>query len=277
MAALSANAASGAVRYLGVIAIAAAFMCTASALASDPAPPETQGGGDRAQSDVAMVEHGQAAEPANAAQMRALINNIWADVSRSWRTMAAGGLSEDSAPPHVNIVPKVSAAHCYGLYVGAGPVYCSGNGTVFVSLDEMTRLGDRFGAMADAGIAFLIAHEFGHHVQFVNGRFDLLARMVREEPERRRELSVRFELEADCLAGMWAVQSPTFAAGETTRTEMLTSLNLVGDDKVQLAAFGTADPTTFWHGTSDQRTRWFLAGQHAANLEGCDVLSAAPY
>ena len=215
-------------------------------------------------------------EPANAAQMRALINNIWSDVVHSWRMRAVPGVRE-GAPPQLNIVSKVAPHHCYGIYISAGPVYCSGNGTIFVSIDELWRLAERFGDRSDAALSFLIAHEFGHHVQLINHRFGELARLINEAPERRREYSQRFELEADCLAGVWASHSTSFAADENTRRDIIAALDLVGDDTVQLAAFGTADPSTFWHGTSAQRARWFMIGLQYKTLEACDVLNANQY
>lgn len=222
-------------------------------------------------SDAASVS-----EPANAAQMRALINNIWRDVVHSWRMSAVPGVRE-GASPQLNIVSKVAATHCYGIYISAGPVYCTGNGTIFVSIDEMTRLAGDFGERSDAALSFLIAHEFGHHVQLINHRFGELARLINEAPERQREYSLRFELEADCLAGVWASHSLSFAAAENTRREIIAALDLVGDDKVQLAAFGAADPSTYWHGTSAQRARWFMIGQQYKSVEACDVLNADNY
>jgi predicted metalloprotease len=102
--------------------------------------------------------------------------------------------------------------------------------------------------------------------------------MMREAPERRRELAMRFELEADCLAGVWAGLSHGIAASETVRAELLSSLTMIGDDRVQVAALGgTPDPANFWHGTSKQRSRWFVIGLEAHHAEACDVLSATSF
>lgn len=216
-------------------------------------------------------------EPAKAEHMRALLNNIWKDVNDVWVRHPGLNFGAKTAP-QLNIVAKVSGAHCYGIYISAGPVYCTGNGTVFASLDELDRIAVRFGAKADAGLAFLIAHEYGHHIQLINGRFGLVRQLIREAPERRRDLSLRFELEADCLAGVWAARSRTFAAGAETRTDILSSLDAAGDDSAQRAAFGFADPSTFWHGSSAQRAHWFMAGLEAADdLEACNAMTAVEY
>jgi uncharacterized protein len=219
----------------------------------------------------------RAGEPAKAEHMRALLNNIWKDVNDVWVRLPGLNISAKIVP-QLNIVAKVSGAHCYGIYISAGPVYCTGNGTVFASLDEFDRIAARFGAKADAGLAFLVAHEYGHHIQLINGRFGLVRQLIRDAPERRREISLRFELEADCLAGVWAARSRTFAAGAETRSDILSSLDAVGDDAAQRAVFGIADPSTFWHGSSAQRARWFMAGLEAGDdLEACNAISAVAY
>lgn len=257
------------------LAVASGAMVAASAasIAFEPETPEPP-------AQAALIvpspsrDRAQSGETANASHMRALVSNIWNDVNAVWQTMPAMGMGRGPVP-HLNLVPKVSAAHCYGIYISSGPVYCTGNGTVFASLDELMRLANRLGAKADAGLAFLIAHEFGHHIQLVNGRFGIVRHKILEEPSRQREISLRFELEADCLAGVWAARSRTFAAGETTRSDIVASLDLMGDDTVQVAAFGAADPSTFWHGTSVQRAHWFMTGLHASDdLEACSALTA---
>ncbi len=257
------------------LAVASGAMVAASAasIAFEPETPEPP-------AQAALIvpspsrDSAQSGETANASHMRALVSNIWNDVNAVWQTMPAMGMGRGPVP-HLNLVPKVSAAHCYGIYISSGPVYCTGNGTVFASLDELMRLANRLGAKADAGLAFLIAHEFGHHIQLVNGRFGIVRHKILEEPSRQREISLRFELEADCLAGVWAARSRTFAAGETTRSDIVASLDLMGDDTVQVAAFGAADPSTFWHGTSVQRAHWFMTGLHASDdLEACSALTA---
>ena len=129
-------------------------------------------------------------------------------------------------------MPAVRASHCYGLYIGAGPVYCSGNTTVFVSVASMDDLAQKIPAVGDAGLAFLVAHELGHHIQKLTGRFRVLNALIRNNPSAQRKLALRFELEADCLAGVWASKSPKFAATEGARATMLTSLDAIGDDRV---------------------------------------------
>lgn len=215
-----------------------------------------------------------AGETAKQAHIRTLITEAWGDATATW-PVVIGQRTFESDPPQINFVAAVRASHCYGLYISPGPVYCSGNNTVFVSLSEMERVSSRIAGVGDLGLAFLVAHELGHHVQKVRGRFRALSALVRAAPQLQRELSLRFELEADCLAGIWAGKSPKFATLAGAREAMLTAIDAIGDDKVQLASAGLVNPATFTHGTSAQRVRWFKAGVDGGTIESCDVLNAA--
>ncbi len=217
-----------------------------------------------------------AVSPAVEAQMRTAIADAWHDATTTWNDLL-GARAYDSDIPQINFVKVVRPSHCYGLYVGSGPVYCSGNNTVFVSLEEMQRLSLRLGPTAGAGLAFLVAHELGHHVQKILGRFRVLQALVRENPRLQRELSVRFELEADCLAGVWAGNSPVFARSETERSNIISTLGAIGDDQMRASEGPMLDPTTFTHGTSEQRLKWYRAGFESRSMSTCSVLEAATY
>lgn len=214
-----------------------------------------------------------AADPVIQDRIRKMITTAWDDASVTWDGILGSRLYERE-PPQINFVPAVRASHCYGLYISAGPVYCFGNNTVFVSLDEMQRLDARITALGEPGLVFLVAHELGHHVQKITGRFRALQALIRSSPWLQRELSLRFELEADCLAGVWAGKSKAFAGSGAVRAGILASLDAIGDDKVQQTAASVPDPSTFTHGTSAQRTHWFKAGIEGGTPESCSVLEA---
>lgn len=209
------------------------------------------------------------------ARMQEMLSSVWSDAIRVWSDILGEAFERDR--PQINFVPEVVAAHCYGLYISAGPVYCFGNSTVFVSLPEMTRLQSRISGLGDAGLAFLVAHELGHHVQKMTGRFRAFSGLVRATPVLQRELSLRFELEADCLAGVWANHSSMFSSSSGNSAEMLASLDAIGDDKVQVAAKTSIDPADYTHGSASQRTRWFTVGLTAGQIEACSVLDAETY
>jgi uncharacterized protein len=210
------------------------------------------------------------------AKLRAAITDAWQDATTTWTTLL-GPRAYKLEEPQINFVPSIRPSHCYGLYVGKGPVYCSGNNTVFVSIDEMDKLADQLGETAAAGLAFLVAHELGHHVQKISGRFRILSAMMRANPSLQRELTVRFELEADCLAGVWSGNSPRFATPETVRADMLKTIDAIGDDKLKTASGASIDPSAFTHGTSEQRLRWYQTGLKSKTVRACEVLEVADY
>lgn len=123
-----------------------------------------------------------------------MIADAWADATETWSTLL--GALYQMEIPQINFVTAVRPSHCYGLYISAGPVYCSGNTTVFVSVTSMQDLEKKIPGVGDAGLAFLVAHELGHHVQKITGRFRVFAMLSRANPRHSRELALRFELEA---------------------------------------------------------------------------------
>lgn len=211
--------------------------------------------------------------PAIEVRIRLNIKEAWADATATWLKIL-GERVYDSDVPQINFVPEVRAQHCYGLYVGAGPVYCTGNNTVFVSIAELRRISAKAKSIGDVGLAFLVAHELGHHIQKMSGRFRLLSGMMQINPQLQREFALRFELEADCLAGVWAANSPRFAASEDFRSGVFAALDEIGDDKLQKSAAAPGTSLTLTHGTSQQRRRWFETGLDGRTPDVCNVLEA---
>ncbi|HPG89827.1 MAG TPA: neutral zinc metallopeptidase [Hyphomicrobium sp.] len=206
-------------------------------------------------------------------QIQAMITAAWDDATATWQRILGGDLYRATAPK-INFVSSVRASHCYGLYIGAGPVYCSGNATIFVSVASMNDLDKRFPGVGNAGLAFLVAHEIGHHVQSMMGRFRVINEMARQNMNRQRELALRFELEADCLAGVWAHNSPNFAATEAVRAGIAASVDAIGDDKILAASGAIVEPANFTHGSSQQRVHWFRRGLERGAIDACNVLQA---
>jgi len=211
-----------------------------------------------------------------AARLRAAITEAWDDATGIWAELLGADILE-AYQPRITFVPKVKATHCYGLYVSAGPVYCSANNTVFVSLDEMLRLEKTLPGFGEGGLALLVAHELGHHVQKVAGRFQLLSSLMRSNQGHERDLMRRFELEADCLAGLWAGHSRSRLTAPETRAVLADAAAAIGDDRAASAGVAPGDPAAYTHGTAAQRRRWFETGLTAGSLDVCNVLTAASY
>jgi predicted metalloprotease len=206
-------------------------------------------------------------------RLRAIVARALDDSIATWsRLMEARAV--EVAAVNVRFVSRLAPENCYGLYSGDGPAYCSGNQTVFVGTAAADRLMDRFGAQAEAGITFLIGHEIGHHIQNMNGGFYVLSQAIYVSPEDGPEHVRRFELQADCLAGVWIHDSAAWATSSQFRADMLVVLAGIGDDRILAGQPAAKMRRVGLHGTADERTHWFLQGAQSGELEACEGLSA---
>jgi uncharacterized protein len=157
-----------------------------------------------------------------------------------------------------------------------GPFYCPNDQKLYIDLDFMKELQGRFHAPGDFAQAYVIAHEVGHHVQTQLGIMSQLESMRgRVSKQQYNEGSVRIELQADCLAGVWghhAANAKLLDPGDLE--EGLAAAAAVGDDRLQRQAKGYVVPESFTHGSSAQRTRWFRRGMETGRIQDCDTLSS---
>lgn len=206
-------------------------------------------------------------------RLQAIVARAWDDSITTWSRLMQPRAVEIAAV-NLRFVSHLAPANCYGLYSGDGPAYCSGNQTVFVGTDAANRLLAKFGQQGEAGITFLIGHEFGHHIQNLYGRFHLLSRAIYAAPDDAPELVRRFELEADCFAGVWIHDSAGWARSSQLRSDILTVLASIGDEKILADRPASALPRLGVHGTTAQRTRWFLRGAESGDPQACDTFGA---
>jgi predicted metalloprotease len=163
---------------------------------------------------------------------------------------------------------------CGNATDAVGPFYCPADQGVYFDLDFMDELGTRFGAPGDFAQAYVVAHEVGHHLQNLSGINREVSQLQQQDPDRANELSVRLELQADCLAGVWghnANQRGVLEAGDLE--EGLAAAAAVGDDRLQQQATGRVQVETFTHGSSDQRVEWFSRGFESGDASQCDTFS----
>jgi uncharacterized protein len=158
-----------------------------------------------------------------------------------------------------------------------GPFYCPSDHKVYLDLVFFEELRTRFGASGDFAEAYVIAHEVGHHVQSLLGISQKVNQLQsRVNTSERNKLSVRMELQADCLAGVWAHQADQsrqiLEAGDIE--EGLNAASAIGDDRIQRRTQGYVVPDAFTHGSAAQRVRWFKLGFESGDLQSCDTFNA---
>ncbi len=156
-----------------------------------------------------------------------------------------------------------------------GPFYCPADRKAYIDLSFYDELRQRFGAPGDFAQAYVLAHEIGHHVQNLLGLDDQMAAQLRRSPGSKNSLSVAFELQADCLAGVWAKSTGERGILEPGDVEEgMRAAAAIGDDKLQRDAGRTVRPESFTHGSSQQRVDWFMRGYRGGTLESCDAQPA---
>jgi predicted metalloprotease len=148
---------------------------------------------------------------------------------------------------------------------------------VYIDLDFYQDLRSKMGAPGDFAQAYVIAHEVGHHVQNLMGISDQMHEMrSRLSQEDYNQLSVRLELQADCLSGVWANRADRARQilEDGDIEEALNAASMIGDDRLQKQARGYVTPDSFTHGSSEQRVRWFKNGLASGNIGDCDTFGA---
>ena len=196
---------------------------------------------------------------------------VVANVQDTWKRIFTEG-GQTYQPTTLRLFTSGIQTGCGAASAQVGPFYCPADKHVYIDLTFFRELQDRFQAAGDFAQAYVIAHEFGHHVQNLLGVSDDVNRRQQEDPESANELSVRTELQADCLAGVWghsAQQEGLLEPGDLD--EGLTAAAAVGDDRIQSQSGRGVHPESFTHGTSAQRMKWFRAGFDGGDPSACDT------
>jgi predicted metalloprotease len=176
-------------------------------------------------------------------------------------------------PPKLTLYHGQIASACGFSSAAAGPFYCPGDRKVYLDLSFFQELSQRFGAPGDFARAYVIAHEIGHHVQNQLGLMDAAQQKMANAPDRsRNDMSVRLELQADCLAGVWGHSSMQRNIIDAKDVESgIAAAAAVGDDRIQKHTRGYVVPEGFTHGSSAQRVKWFRTGLDSGDLRQCDT------
>ncbi len=207
------------------------------------------------------------------------VSVVLADTEDVWNALFQQQ-GRDYVEPKLVIFRGIVQSACGRASAAVGPFYCPADQDVYLDLQFFDELHQRFGAAGDFAQAYVIAHEVGHHVQKLIGMSD----EVHNEQQRLDEtganrLSVRLELQADYLAGVWAhhIQKTKQVLDPGDIEEAMNAANAIGDDRLQRQAQGTVVPDSFTHGTSVQRIRWFKNGFESGDFSDADQLFELAY
>ncbi|HLH44896.1 MAG TPA: neutral zinc metallopeptidase [Bryobacteraceae bacterium] len=194
------------------------------------------------------------------------------DAQQTWDKL----LPEQAGVPyrHAKLVlfRDLAESACGVAQSSTGPFYCPADEKVYIDLGFYDELRDRFGAPGEFAQAYVLSHEIGHHVQNILGIAGKVQRFQRQNPDQANPLSVQLELQADCLAGVWAhstkqrnlIDKADIQAG-------IQAAGAVGDDRLQKMAQGRVSPESFTHGSSSQRVAWFERGIESGQISDCNT------
>jgi len=198
------------------------------------------------------------------------------DVQKTWtQNFAAMGKTYEKS--HLVLFTQATQTGCGTASSEVGPFYCPADKKVYIDLSFYRELVRRFGAPGEFAQAYVIAHEYGHHVQDLLGIEARVRQAQEEHPQKQNALSVALELQADCFAGIWAnstEQRHLLEAGDID--EALGAAAAVGDDRLQRQAGRRVNPESWTHGSAEQRSMWFKRGYQKGNLAACDTFSSVP-
>ncbi|MFV0536599.1 MAG: neutral zinc metallopeptidase [Dysgonomonas sp.] len=181
-------------------------------------------------------------------------------------------------PPRMVLFSGATTSGCGNASSTTGPFYCPADQTVYIDLSFFDQMKNQLGAGGDFAYAYVIAHEVGHHVQYLLGTLDKVHNQQRQVSEKEsNQLSVRLELQADFYAGVWAFyDNNKFNSLEDGDIEEgLNAATQIGDDRLQMESQGYTVPDAFNHGTSAQRTRWLKKGMQTGDISKGDTFSVS--
>lgn len=227
-----------------------------------------------------ITQNGQTTEEyqptAEEEELADFVSVVLADTEDVWQKLFAEQGMTYKNPTLVLFTESVSSG-CGMASAAVGPFYCPADQKLYIDLSFYKELKNQFNAPGDFAMAYVVAHEVGHHVQTLLGISQQVHALTdKASKEEYNAATVRLELQADYLAGVWAhhVQNKGYLE-EGDFEEALTAANAIGDDTLQMEAQGYVVPESFTHGTSEQRKRWFKKGFDLGTIEGGDTFSAA--
>ncbi len=204
---------------------------------------------------------------------------VFADTEDVW-TKLFGDMGKTYTKPTLVLFRNATTSGCGTASTASGPFYCPADQDLYIDLAFAQQLKEQFGASGDFAMAYVVAHEVGHHVQDLLGVTAKMQQLQQQVSETEyNKYSVRLELQADFYAGVWAHfdQKMKNVIKPEDINEALTAANAIGDDRLQEQYQGTVTPDSFTHGTSAQRMYWFKKGYETGDLNQGDTFAAGSY
>ncbi|HEX8172426.1 MAG TPA: neutral zinc metallopeptidase [Thermoanaerobaculia bacterium] len=199
------------------------------------------------------------------------ISFVLDDAQKTWTEI----LQQQNVPyRHSKLVlfRDATSSGCGYAQAATGPFYCPSDEKVYIDLAFYDELQRRFGAPGDFAQAYVLAHEIGHHVQHILGISDKAHQAMEEDRRNANEYSVRLELQADCLAGVWGHSTAQRNLLDPDDVdEGLAAASSVGDDRIQKMSGRAVNPESWTHGSAEQRAQWFRRGFESGRISDCDT------
>jgi uncharacterized protein len=203
------------------------------------------------------------------------VGAVMDDTQLTWQQL----LGSRYQPTKVRLFRDAIQSACGFAESASGPFYCPGDHYVYLDLGFFNELRSKFGASGDFAEAYVLAHEVGHHVQNLLGIDAQMRRLQSQNPDAANQLSVRLELQADCLAGVWAHATNKVGRGDKGLMELepgdleegLRAAASIGDDRIQRMSRGRVFPDKFTHGSSEQRVTWLRRGFDSGTPDSCQT------
>jgi uncharacterized protein len=230
------------------------------------------GGGDVGAPPAPVGQPRQATAPAT--DNDRFVSRVLATTEDSWARQFQTEVGEPYRAPKLVLFSGGVRSGCGAAQSAMGPFYCPADQKVYLDQSFFDDLSQRFGAPGDFAAAYVIAHEVGHHVQTLLGISDQVQQLqARASKTQGNAIQTRMELQADCLAGVWAKANANLLEPGDVE-EAMRAATAIGDDTLQRAAQGFVVPESFTHGSSAQRTKWFMRGMTEGTIAGCDTFGA---